>query len=62
MPSDLEIARRATRRPIAEIASLMGLPTSALELYGDGVAKIRLEAIDEVCLVRLSTLTPALRG
>src|SRR5271155_1224667 len=68
MSSDLEIARRATLRPIGEIASLMGLPASALEFYGEEVAKVKLEAIDEVTdrpkakYVVVSAITPTPLG
>ena len=68
MPSDLEIARRATRKPIVEIASRMGLSAGDLDLYGDGVAKVRLEAIDQVAdrakakYVVVSGITPTPLG
>ena len=42
-PSDLEIARRASLKPLTEIADGMGLPPHLLEPYGDAVAKISLE-------------------
>jgi formate--tetrahydrofolate ligase len=45
-PSDLEIARKATLKPLGEIAASMGLPTEFMQPYGDDVAKIRLEAIE----------------
>ena len=45
-PSDLEIARGAQLRPLDEIAAEVGIPEDCLELYGDGVAKVRLDAID----------------
>jgi len=48
MPSDLEIARSASLRPISEIASAMGIPESLLEHYGASVAKVKLEAIAEL--------------
>jgi formate--tetrahydrofolate ligase len=40
MLSDLEIARVARPRPIAEIAALLDIPREALRLYGDHVAKV----------------------
>jgi formate--tetrahydrofolate ligase len=40
MPTDLEIARAATLRPIAEIAARAGIPAEALEPYGKYKAKI----------------------
>jgi formate--tetrahydrofolate ligase len=47
-PSDLEIARAGSLKPLPEIASLMGIGQHLLEPYGDSLAKIRLEAIDEL--------------
>ena len=45
-PSDLEIARKATLKPLGEIAASMGLPAEFMQPYGDDVAKIKLEAIE----------------
>ena len=42
MTTDLEIARAATLRPIAEIAAKAGIPLEALEPYGKYKAKIAL--------------------
>jgi formate--tetrahydrofolate ligase len=47
-PSDLEIARAATAKPLTDIASMMGIGSHLLEPYGSNLAKIRLEAIDEL--------------
>ncbi len=47
-PTDLEIARAASPKPMAEIASMMGIGEHLLEPYGSDLAKIRLEAIDEL--------------
>jgi formate--tetrahydrofolate ligase len=44
-PSDLDIARSVTPRPIIDIASELGLRDDELELYGPTKAKVRLEAI-----------------
>ena len=44
-PSDLDIARSVTPRPIVDIASELGLRDDELELYGPTKAKVRLEAI-----------------
>ena len=46
LPPSIEIARRATLRPIEEIASQMGIPPELLEHYGTGVAKVDLSAVD----------------
>jgi formate--tetrahydrofolate ligase len=48
MPSALEIARRASLKPIAEIAEDIGLPPWLTELHGEHVAKIDLKAISEL--------------
>ena len=48
IPSDLEIARASTVRPIQEITESMGLPEHLWEPYGRDVAKISLDAIDEM--------------
>jgi formate--tetrahydrofolate ligase len=47
-PSDLEIARAATPKPLLEIAGQMGIGEHLLEPHGSSLAKIRLEAIDEL--------------
>jgi formate--tetrahydrofolate ligase len=47
-PSDLEIARSVTPRPILEIAHELGLRDDEVELYGPWKAKVRLEAIERL--------------
>ena len=47
-PTDLQIARKARLLPMAEVAARMGIGPHLLEPYGYDVAKIRLEAIDEL--------------
>jgi formate--tetrahydrofolate ligase len=47
-PSALEISRRATLKPPEEIAASMGIGRHLLEPYGDAVAKIKLEAVEEL--------------
>ena len=49
-PSDLEIARKATAKPLTEIASQMGIASEFLEPYGKSLAKISLVRI----LLRIS--------
>ncbi len=44
-PSDLEIARSVTARPIIDIARDLGIADDELELYGPTKAKVTLEAI-----------------
>ncbi len=46
MPTDLQIARNATLRPIADVARSMGLPDELVEPYGRHVMKIDLAAIE----------------
>ncbi len=48
MPSSLQIAQDATLRPIADIASELGLLPDEIELYGRFKAKIRLEVLDRL--------------
>ena len=45
LPPAIEIARRATLRPIADIAAQMGIGPELLEPYGTGVAKVSLDAV-----------------
>ena len=67
-PSDLEIARKARLLPMPEIAAKMGIGPHLLEPYGYDVAKIRLEAIEELAdrpkakYVVVSAITPTPLG
>src|SRR5512144_3090411 len=45
LPSDLEIARSVTPRPIVDVARDLGIADGELELYGPTKAKVTLEAI-----------------
>jgi formate--tetrahydrofolate ligase len=45
MKTDLEIAREVDLRPIADVAHEMGIPSEFVEQRGDGLAKIKLEAL-----------------
>ena len=47
-PSDLAIAQGASLKPLEEVAAQIGIGPHLLEKHGDSVAKIRLEAIDEL--------------
>ncbi len=47
-PSDLAIAQSATLKPLEEIAAQIGIGPHLLEKHGDDVAKIKLEAIEEL--------------
>jgi formate--tetrahydrofolate ligase len=48
MPSALDISRQAKLKPVAEIATEIGLPPWLIEPYGEHVAKIDLTAIAEL--------------
>ena len=48
IPSDLDIARASTVRPISEITESMGLPEHLWEPYGREVGKVSLDAIEEL--------------
>ena len=67
-PSDLEIARASSPYPVADVAATMGLGRHLLEQHGDDVAKIRLEAIDELAdrpkakYVLVTAITPTPLG
>ncbi len=45
VPPAIEIARRATLRPIGEVAAAMGIASGLLEPYGAYVAKVSLDAV-----------------
>lgn len=47
-PSDLDIARAAVPQPIPEVAAKMGIGEHLLRPYGTELAKISLDAIDEL--------------
>ena len=46
VPPAIEIARRATLKPIGDVAAEMGIASSLLEPYGTSIAKISLDAVD----------------
>src|SRR6187549_604388 len=47
MATDIEIARQAKMKPIAEIAAKLGIPDDALEPYGRTKAKISMDWIKQ---------------
>jgi formate--tetrahydrofolate ligase len=67
-PSDLEIANKASLKPLGEIAAQAGIPEECLELYGVGAAKISLDAIEKMSdrprakYVVVSAITPTPLG
>jgi formate--tetrahydrofolate ligase len=70
MPSDIEIAQKATLKPIVEVAEKIGIPLSSLENYGHYKAKIGFEFLDslktrpdgKLILVTAISPTPAGEG
>ena len=48
VPSDIEISRAATPKPITEIAAQAGILPGELEPYGDVKAKVKLSALDRL--------------
>ncbi len=66
--SDIEIAREATLRPIAEIGDRLGVPPEALLPYGHTKAKIGYEFIESLAdrpdgkLVLVTAITPTPAG
>ncbi|MEZ4709290.1 MAG: formate--tetrahydrofolate ligase [Caldilineaceae bacterium] len=48
VPSDIDIAQAATLQPIEAIAEKMGLSRGDIELYGDSMAKIKLESVEKL--------------
>jgi formate--tetrahydrofolate ligase len=67
-PTDLEIARKADLRPLADVAADAGIPGEYLEPYGRGAAKISLDAIGAMAdrprakYVVVSAITPTPLG
>ncbi|MDQ3619764.1 MAG: formate--tetrahydrofolate ligase [Actinomycetota bacterium] len=67
-PSDLQIARGASLKPLFDVAAGMGIGPYLLEPYGEGVAKIKLAAIEELSdrprakYVVVSAITPTPLG
>jgi formate--tetrahydrofolate ligase len=68
MHSDLEIAQRATLKPIAEIASALGLEEDELEPYGKYKAKVTLSVLRRLAgrpngkYIDVTALTPTPLG
>ena len=48
IPKNLEVARKAKLAPLEEIGASIGIGKHLLEPYGEGVAKIKLDAIEEL--------------
>ncbi|MGY2047486.1 formate--tetrahydrofolate ligase [Methylobacterium sp. JK268] len=68
MPTDIEIARAATLKPISAIAERLGIPDEALHPYGRHIAKIdhghiaALEPKPEGRLVLVTAISPTPAG
>jgi formate--tetrahydrofolate ligase len=68
VPSDIEIAQKATMKPIGEIAKRLNIPADSLEQYGRYKAKINLDYIDTLKgkpngkLVLVTALSPTPAG
>jgi formate--tetrahydrofolate ligase len=68
LPKNLEVARQAKLLPMNEIAAEIGVGEHLLEPYGEGVAKIKLDAIEELAdrpkakYVVVSAITPTPLG
>jgi formate--tetrahydrofolate ligase len=66
--SDIEIAQRATLKPITEIASGLGIPADALDPYGRYKAKLSLEYVASLAarpngkLILVSAISPTPAG
>ena len=66
--SDIEIARAATMKPIAEVAAKVGIPADALVPYGTTKAKVTFKHIDSLKdakdgrLILVSAMTPTPEG
>jgi formate--tetrahydrofolate ligase len=66
--SDLDIARAASLKPLDEIANEMAIGPHLLEQYGEGVAKVKLTAVEELAsrprakYVVVSAITPTPLG
>ena len=68
MPSDIEIARAATLKPIAAVAEKLGIPDDALHNYGKHIAKLDhgfiagLEGRPEGKVVLVTAISPTPAG
>ncbi len=66
VPTDIEIAQRATPRPITDVAEELGISREDLVLYGDYKAKVRTEKILErerqAKLVLVTGINPTAAG
>ena len=67
MKSDIQIAREAKLKPIAQVASSLGIDSDRIEPYGRYIAKLHLELIDDAKvrqsrLILVTAITPTKAG
>ena len=68
LPKNLDVARQAKLLPLNEVAAEIGIGEHLLEPYGEGVAKIKLDAIEKLAdrpkakYVVISAITPTPLG
>ena len=67
MKSDIQIAREAKLKPIAQVASSLGIDSDRIEPYGRYIAKLPLELIDDAKvrqsrLILVTAITPTKAG
>lgn len=67
MKSDIQIAREATLKPIAEVAQALGIDKNQVEPYGHYIAKLPLDLIDsqkveKSKLILVTAITPTKAG
>ncbi|MFY7779683.1 MAG: formate--tetrahydrofolate ligase, partial [Tagaea sp.] len=64
--SDIEIARKASLRPLAQVAAKIGIPEAALEPYGRAKAKIDVGALPKTGkrgkLILVTAINPTKAG
>ena len=68
MPSDIEIAQKATLKPITDIATRLGIPLEAIDPYGRYKAKISLDYVSSLAsrpngkLILVTAISPTPAG
>jgi formate--tetrahydrofolate ligase len=68
VPSDIEIAQKATMKPIVEVAARLGIPAASIENYGHYKAKISMDFIESLKdkpdgkLILVTALSPTPAG
>jgi len=68
MKPDIEIAREAAKKPIGEVAAMLGIPLEAISPYGGDKAKISLDYLDSLAqrpdgrLILMTGISPTPAG